>query len=67
MKTLTPASRPDNFLLEMELALEYHRRGRMGIYPLLIGSKAENGAFAKFNTKVITPSPSSCSSPSSVR
>ena len=37
MKTLTPKGRPDNFLLEMELALAHAKRGHMAILPVMIG------------------------------
>jgi hypothetical protein len=48
MKNITPNGKPDNFLLEMELALEANRKGRMAIYPLLVGSETD-GVFARFD------------------
>jgi hypothetical protein len=40
MKKVTPDGKADNFLLEMELALEAHSKRRMVIYPILVGSEA---------------------------
>ncbi len=40
MKTLTAKGPVDNFLLEMELALQYNAERNMAIYPLLVGSQA---------------------------
>jgi hypothetical protein len=52
MKSLTPDGKPDNFLLEMELALEANRKGRMAIYPLLVGSEAD-GVFTQFRVSAL--------------
>ena len=48
MKSVTPDGKPDNYLLEMELALEANRKGKMAIYPLLVGSEAD-GVFTPFD------------------
>jgi hypothetical protein len=47
MKSITPDGKQDNFLLEMELALEANRKGRMAIYPLLVGSETD-GVYTRF-------------------
>jgi hypothetical protein len=47
MRNLTPDGKPDNFLLEIELALEAFSKDRMAIYPLLVGAD-DNGVFTPF-------------------
>ena len=49
MKFLTPSSRPDNFLLEMELAVRASRNNTMAIYPLLVGTVHADGSYQKFD------------------
>ena len=48
MKSVTPDGKPDNYLLEMELALEANNSGRMAIYPLLVGAE-KDGSFSSFD------------------
>jgi hypothetical protein len=52
MKNITPDGKQDNFLLEMELALEANRKGRMAIYPLLVGSETD-GVFTPFRVSAL--------------
>jgi hypothetical protein len=52
MRSITPDGKPDNFLLEMELALEAYGKGRMAIYPLLVGSDAD-GIFTQFRVSAL--------------
>ena len=52
MKSLTSSSRPDNFLLEMELAANYNKKNLIAIYPLLVGTKLPNGSYQKFDSSI---------------
>jgi hypothetical protein len=49
MKQLTPTSRPDNYLIEMELAVKYNRKNQIAIYPLLVGTTQADGSYKKFD------------------
>ena len=52
MKFLTSKSRPDNFLLEMELAVKANRNNTLAIYPLLVGTAQSDGTYAKFDATI---------------
>ena len=72
MKALTPTSRPDNFLLEMELAIKANLSKTLAIYPLLVGTPQPDGTYKKFDPTLFrlehipdTASPTSRRSPKS--
>ena len=69
MKTLTPSSATDYFLLEMELAIKYYQSKLINIYPLLVGSTDDTGGFVGFDGSLfnrLSEFPD-CESPSSHR
>ena len=45
-------SRPDNYLIEMELAVKYNRKNQIAIYPLLVGTKLGHGSYKKFDPAI---------------
>jgi hypothetical protein len=68
---LKPSSSPDNFLLEIEEALQHQAKKRLAIFPIAVGSVNAQGQYKPAGGEVFDlssfsklPSPTSSDSPS---